>query len=685
MHNRWSDQEASACCERYANLPGVNNDVALRVYSSRLIGADSELVLHGGGNTSVKTQLPDQLGEPIEVLCVKGSGWNLARLEPQGLPAVRLQPLRSLRSLDQLGDEAMVNFVRGQMLDSHGPNPSTETLLHAFLAPKFIDHSHADVILAIVGQVQAEQMCEEVFGATLAVVPYVMPGFRLAKLAAQVHASHPDVEGLLLLHHGLFTFGDTARESYGRHIEAVERAAAFVRSRRYWRASRPPPLEARPEVDYTQLAPVLRGKLSAAARCPYTLVLRQSSALSHFLDEPRLAERCQRGVVTPDHVIRTKNLPLVLRLPRDANSAQYKDALASSLDERLQQYRIAYRGYFERQVAERMLGKTPLDPDPRVMLVPGLGMIAAGRNRRKSSVVADLYEHTVSVLHDADTVGEFAGLPEQDVFDMEYWSLEQAKLGERKTRPLEGRVVYITGAARGIGAATATAFAREGAQLFLVDKDADALPDLSGRLGCPYAVADVSDREAVRSSLERAVETYGGLDGAVSNAGTAPQGAIDTLDPELLRASFEVNLFAHQWVAAGVAAILRAQGLGGFLLFNASKSAFNPGPEFGPYSVAKAALVALMKQYALELGPIGVRVNAVNADRVRTELISEAEIAERAKARGLDSEAYFASNLLGKEVTAGHVASAFVALALSERTTGCAIPVDGGNIAASPR
>ncbi|MFW6049581.1 MAG: bifunctional aldolase/short-chain dehydrogenase [Myxococcota bacterium] len=674
--SRWKDDEAERFVAQYASSPGSNRDVALRVYTSRLIGSDPSLVLHGGGNTSVKTTLPDDVGEPTRVLCVKGSGWSLDAIEPAGLPAVRLEPLLALRKLDRLSDEDMVNAQRVRMLDSRAPNPSVETLLHAFLPHTYIDHSHADAILALVDQPAAERLCREVFGNRLAIVPYVMPGFALAKLAAEVYEARPEVEGLLLLQHGLFTFGDTARESYERHIRAVNDAREHAAGRAA-RATAHGKATA-PSVSYRTLAPVLRGQLQAERR-RYVLEHRRSEAIDRFLSRPELSSISQRGPATPDHVIRTKRLPLLLEPPAGL------DGLARHVEERMAVYREAYGQYVERQKARSGRDVTALDPEPRVILVPGVGLITAGRTARDARVAADIYEHTIDVILAAEGIGTYQALGEDDIFDMEYWSLEQAKLGKRAPKPLEGQVVYVTGAGGGIGRAVAERFAAEGAHLFLVDRDAEALENVATALGCPWQTVDVSDEGAVRRSVDEAVERFGGLDGAVSNAGVAPRGHMRALDTAELEASLRVNLLAHQWVASAATEVMRAQGNGGFLLFNASKAAFNPGAEFGPYAVPKAALVALMKQYALEEGEHGIRANAVNADRVRTSLLSRDVVEERARARGLEPDAYFRSNLLRREVTSGDVAQAFLALALAECTTGAVLTVDGGNIAASPR
>lgn len=672
MQSGWSDEDAAAAIARWSTAKHSNAEVALRVYTSRLIGRDPSLVLHGGGNTSVKTRLTDDTGASVEVLCVKGSGWDLADLEPAGLPAVRLDTIAALRSLPALTDEDMVNAARVRLLDASAPNPSVEMLLHAFLPYRFIDHSHADAILAIVDQKDAESRCRDLYGDTLAIVPYVMPGFALAKLAAQIVEASPQAHGMLLLQHGLFTWGDTAKQSYERHIAAVDVAERVVRSRSVWAG------QAAPEVDWPALAPIIRGHLGDASR-RWVLTLRRSAAIRSFVDAPDLRARALRGPATPDHVIRTKALPLVLD-PREAHG-DLSDHVALAVAA----YREDYRGYFARQVDAKSVTKAALDPDPRIVLIPGLGLVAVGVDAASANIAADVYEHTIDVIAAADGFGRYNALPEGDLFDMEYWSLEQAKLGKATAKPLAGQVVLITGAASGIGAATAAVMRGAGATLWLVDRDAEALATTAKRLGSPYEVLDVTNRDAVQRTVRNAVAYHGGVDGLVSNAGTAPQAPIDTCPPELLRDSLEINLLAHQWFAEATVAVLKAQRQGGFLVFNASKSAFNPGPGFGPYAIAKAGLVALMRQYAVEGGPLGIRANAVNADRIRTNLLDPTAVADRARARGLTADDYYRANLLGREVTAVDVAEAILMLALARSTTGAVLPVDGGNIAAAPR
>ncbi|MGB5696084.1 MAG: bifunctional aldolase/short-chain dehydrogenase [Polyangiales bacterium] len=677
MKSRWSDADAKATIAAYRDQQGVNEDLALRVYTSRLIGKDPSLVLHGGGNTSVKTIVVDDLGREVRVLCVKGSGWDLGSIEPAGLPALRLESLGALRNRDALSDEDMVNAQRTRLIDSGSPNPSVETLLHGFLPHKFVDHSHADAILALVDQPDAEALCREVYGDRLAVVPYVMAGFALAKLAAETYERNPDVEGLLLLKHGLFTFGETARESYERHIEAVDAAERFAAEKK--KAARFPVRPHEP-VAYDTVASILRGRLSTGER-HYLLTLRQSPKITEFLARTDLPSVSQRGTATPDHVIRTKRVPLLLDIEPTADSV----TIGAHIEARLGAYRQDYAAYVERESRDKGRRVVPLDPDPRIILVPGLGLIAAGATEKEAGIAADVYEHTIDVIQAAEAIGRYEVLTTSDLFDMEYWSLEQAKLGKAKPKPLQGQIVYISGAAGGIGAACARAFAAAGASLYLTDRDEASLMSVAESLGALCEVVDVTSEDQVRASVEQCVRAFGGIDGIVSNAGVAPQGAIDAVSTEELKRSFDVNFFAHQYLAASATHVLRMQGVGGFLLFNASKSAFNPGKGLGAYAIPKAAVIALMKQYAIECGSIGVRSNAVNADRIRTGLLDAEDVERRARARGLDADAYYRSNLLHREVTADDVAGAFLSLALARSTTGCVVTVDGGNIAASPR
>ena len=682
MDSLWSDSDAEACVARYAES-GANRDLALRVYTSRLLGGDPRLVLHGGGNTSVKTVQTDLLGDAVDVLCVKGSGWDLGDIEPPGLPAVRLKPLLRLEALDKLSDEDMVNVQRGNLLDSTAPNPSVETLLHAFLPHKFIDHTHSTAILGISDQPDGEEICAAVFGDSMGSVPYIMPGFALAKSAAAIYRGAPDVDGLILHKHGIFTFGDTAQEAYERMIDAVSLAEDRLQAGRksvFVAADLPTDIASAAEV-----GPILRG-LAATDRGEgrwrrMVVVFRTRPEILNYVNGAEVGRYSQVGVVTPDHNIRIKNTPVLLPVPVPGKLGAFPDVAQAAFDA----YADAYGDYFARHNPRQEVPKTQLDPVPRVALVPGLGLFGIGDSLKSAPVAADLAENTVDTITDAEAIGTYACISEADMFDIEYWSLEQAKLGKGAEKPLARHVVAITGAGGAIGAATARAFAAEGATVAALDIDeAAAASTISGIGGAAFA-CDVTDPASVSAAFAQICERYGGVDVVVSNAGAAWSGRIGEVGSDVLRKSFELNFFAHQTVAQAAVRVMRTQGTGGSLLFNTSKQAVSPGPDFGPYGLPKAATLSLVRQYALDHGAEGIRANAVNADRIRSGLLDDDMIATRADARGVSEADYMAGNLLHQEVRAEDVAEAFVYLAKAARTTAAVLTVDGGNIAAALR
>ena len=684
MKNLWSETAARAMAARYAKA-GIGRDLALRVYTTRLLGGDPRLVLHGGGNTSVKTQAMDLAGDAIEVLCVKGSGWDMAAIEPPGLPAVRLEPLRRLIGRRRLSDEDMVAFQRANLLDPAAPNPSVETLLHAFLPHKYVDHTHANAVLSLTDQPDGAGVCAAAFGERAAVVPYIMPGFALAKKVAAAHAKAPRAEGVIALKHGIFTFGETAREAYGRMIALVSVAEAHLRKGR--RRVFPGAAVRGSIAPVAAVAPIVRGACAAADEAAegswrrLILDFRTSRAVRAYLDGAELGRYSQAGVVTPDHVIRTKRVPLVVPPPRAARL----DDFAAAARNAVARYGRAYNRYFARHNANAKPAKIALDPMPRVVLVPGLGLFGLGNSAKAAGVAADIAENTVDVVTAAESVGRFRSLTPAQTFAMEYWSLEQAKLGTAAEKPLQRHVVVVTGGAGGIGAATAAAFAAEGAEIVVLDKNAAAAITHAASLGGLAIGCDVTDADAVRAAFDTVCAAFGGVDIVVSNAGAAWQGRIGEVDEASLRQSFELNFFAHQSVAQAAVAVMRRQGTGGAVLFNVSKQAVNPGPNFGPYGLPKAATLFLMRQYAVDYGGEGIRTGAVNADRVRSGLLTDSFIASRAAARGVAKSEYMRGNLLRREVEAPDVARAFVALAHAHKSTGTVLSVDGGNIAAALR
>ncbi len=685
-NNLWNDQDATAWMADADTE--ADRLLAERVYSSRIIGADPDLVMHGGGNTSVKVRRTDLLGNDIDVLHVKGSGWDLDTLEAPGLPGLRIAPLMALRQLDALSDEDMVNVQRANLIDTTSPNPSVETLLHAYLPHRFVDHTHATAFLAMANLPEAEKAVSEIFGDRLICVPYIMPGFALAKEAADIFDAHPDCEGMVLLKHGHFTFGDTAKASYDRviaHTNAVEEWLAHKANGRTF--ARTVSRQRAPAGTNTNALPVLRGAIAKlrgahhdAGAKPVVMDVRANAVIDAFLRASDLQALAQRGVGSPDHVIRTKGRMLVL-------TGADVEAGTDAIHAKVSAYADAYRAMFDRQNARAGGHKIMLEPHPCVAWIEGLGIAGIGKDAKAASVAADIAEQTLEVMTLGEAAGGFHPIGEDDLFDMEYWSLEQAKLAKASAKPFTGQIVAVTGGAGAIGLATAKAFAAEGAAVALIDRDEQACAAAAGQLGANAlaVTADLGENGAAQAAIDAVIARFGGIDIVVSNAGYALQGDVLALDDETLRASFEVNFFAHRQIAKATVSALRAQGHGGQILFNVSKQAVNPGKGFGAYGLPKAATFFLLRQLALELGGEGIRVNGVNADRIRSGLLTDDFIMDRAAARGVSTGDYMAGNLLKQEVEAHHVADAFVALAKAERTTAHVMTVDGGNIEAALR
>ena len=685
MKSAWVERDAKLAVDRFARA-GIAAELALRIYSARLIGRERRLVMHGGGNTSLKTSARDTSGNAIAVLRVKGSGSDMGTIAADGFPAVRLEPLRALRTRKTLGDGEMTKLQRAYLVDPQAPSPSVELLLHAFMPAKYIDHTHATAVLSLIDQPNARELCAEIFAGKLGFAPYVRPGLALAKKAAVVFDKNPEVEGLILDKHGIFTFGATAREAYERMIGFVTRAERRLQKGRksvFVSAKLPTSLAAEIEV-----APILRGAASLRDvggegdhRRPI-LDFRTSAAILNFVNGKEVGRYARAGVITPDHVIRVKPWPLILPPPQ----RDKLDAFANSVSRAVKKFADSYAAYFSRH-RTRVKGAVMHDAMPRVILVPGLGLFGLGASAKDAHIAADLAECAVEGITDAEAIGRFTSIAAADMFDVEYWPLELAKLGEGARKPLAGQVAVITGAAGAIGAATAQAFAVAGAEVALLDVNVNAARRQAAAIGgnALPVPCDVTDARSVRQAFAGVVATFGGLDIVVSNAGAAWQGKIGEVDEAILRRSFELNFFAHQKVAQAAVKIMLRQGTGGCLLFNVSKQAVNPGANFGPYGLPKAATLFLVRQYALDYGADGIRANAVNADRIRSGILTGNFIKQRAKARGLSEKDYMSGNLLQREVTAADVAQAFLAQALALKTTADVTTVDGGNIAAALR
>ena len=666
MKNQYSEKAARTAINR-ARKTKTPRDLALCVYVSQLLGNVPDLVRHGGGNSSVKTK--------EGFLYVKGSGSSMSSIEPAGFPTLDLEGLTDLQSLPELSDEALTKVLRTAKLDPDAPNPSVETLLHAFLPDKFVLHTHANVVLALTNQANGAKRCAKAFGAQAAVVPYVMSGLALAKKVAAARQKNSEIDGVVLMKHGLFTFGETVKEAYDRMIKLVNLGEKALKKKRQkvFKAQKLP-VKLSPLAD---VAPVVRGALGPG----WLLDFRSSAKIKNFVKGKELNRYGAAGPVTPDHVIWIKPKPLILPAPEAGNMESFWAKVKRAVD----QFETRYLNYYVKHNQRHGGDKIVRDATPRVVLVPGLGLFGVGRSMHEAGIAADLAETNIVVITAAEAIGRYRSASERDIFDIEYWSLEAAKLDAAQLLPLQGQVALVTGGGSGIGAATAQAFADQGASVVVVDLNTNAVAKIADGIGGLGLVCDVTNPKDVRRAFDQACKSFGGVDIVVSNAGAAWQGEIGTVDEAVIRKSFELNFFAHQSIAQNAIRVMRAQGLGGRLLFNTSKQAVNPGVNFGPYGLPKATTLFLMRQYAVDHGKDGITSNAVNADRIRSGLLTDDMIAARSRARALSADDYMSGNLLGEEVTAEDVAKAFVDLALSPKTTAAVITVDGGNIAAALR
>ena len=677
MKNNWTDSEAKKFKKKYKNL-GFSKDVALRVYTSRLLGKNKKLVLHGGGNTSVKTRIKDIDGKKYEVLCVKGSGWDMADIEPEGLPAVKLEPLLAMKKKKYLSDEDMVNFQKRNLINIKSPNPSVETFLHAFLPFKYIDHTHSDAILNLTNRPGGLNFCKKIFGNKVAIVPYVMPGFMLAKKIDDIYSKNPNINCLILMNHGIFTFNNNAKEAYSlmiKYVSLAERAAKKLKVKKIKQIK-----NFSTKFDAHEIAPVIRGLLSKNKDQKFVVNYRLNKHLKYFMNGKNVRFYSSKGTATPDHVIRVKPFPLIITPKKNSSIDEFKTTAKKAFEN----YRKKYTNYFnvnKKKVKEK---KVMLDTSPRVVLVQNVGVFTIGKDLNSAKIVGDLTETNAKVIASVEETSSYKFISEKDLFDVEYWSLEQAKIKKQK-KLLEGNVVVITGSTGTIGFETYKMFKNYGAEVVLLDYNLKRLKDLQSKIKDLCIHCDVRNKKSVKKAFNQICEKYGGIDILISNAGTATNGAIGEIDDNILRQSFEDNFFSHQNCASEAIKIMKKQNINGCLLFNISKQSVNPGKNFGPYGLPKSALLSLCKQYAVDYGSYGIRSNGVNADRIRSGLMNEKMIKTRAKARSITTDDYMRGNLLLNEVKSEDVAKAFFHLATSKKTTGAVLTVDGGNIAASMR
>jgi len=653
MQSLWRDDEA-------AHFKG---ELALRVYTSRLLGRDKSLVLHGGGNTSVKLDQTNRFGETEAVLHVKGSGWDLEFIESQGFSPVRLAHVRKLATLDRLSDPDMVNELGTNMLRAGAPAPSIETILHGCLPFRFVDHTHADAVLSITNTPDGERRIRALYGDRVIVIPYLIPGFDLAQYVARAYEREatPRTIGVVLMQHGIFSFGDTARESYERMIELVGMAEGHLATNGAWMVS-PGVAPATPDIEPLTHAG-LRAAISKAAGFPMIMRTRTTSQTLGFARHPDIARISQQGPATPDHVIRTKRTPM----------------LGADVDA----YVAAYRAYFAAHEPQAKERKTILDPAPRMVLDPRYGLASLGRSAKDAAIVEEIYEHTIDIVLRAEALARWEALPAQDIFDVEYWDLEQAKLRKGGASPaFAGEVVLVTGAASGIGKAAVAAFLARGAAVAGLDIN-DAVTTLHQRPDYRGIVCDITRPDAVEAALREAILAFGGIDMLVLNAGIfGATRSIKDLSLEEWRGVLDVNLDANVILMRALHPHLKMAPRGGRVVVIGSKNVPAPGPGAAAYSASKAALNQIARIAALEWGADGIRINTLHPNAVfDTGIWTDEVLAARAKRYGLTVDQYKRNNVLGTEVTSRDVAELAAEMCgpLFAKTTGAQLPVDGGN------
>lgn len=654
MQNNWKDDEAAVC----------TGELERRVYSSRLLGRDSSLVLHGGGNTSLKTTEKNILGEEVEILYVKGSGWDLESISVAGFAPVKLEYLKKLAKLPALADPEMVNQLVTHQTKASAPVPSVEAILHAILPYPYVDHTHADAIVSITNTANGEARIREIYGDTMVVIPYVMPGFDLARLCAERFAveAGPNTIGMVLLNHGIFTFGQSAKESYGRMIEQVQRAEDYLKRNNAWEFT-VAPVTVSHSIGLAHEQAKLRADVAKAAGFPVIIARHADEKSLSFVRRTDVSVIAQQGPATPDHVIRTKRLPM---LGRDVAG-----------------YVESYRTYFQSLEPQAKERKTMLDAAPRVVLDSELGLCAVGKSAQDAGIVADIYEHTMDIILRATALGGYRALPAKDIFDVEYWDLEQAKLRKGGNPPVFiGEVAMVTGAASGIGRACVESLLARGAAVVALDLDAKVTTLKSGAnfLGLQ---CDLTSEEQFRQALVRAVEKFGGLDMLVLNAGIFPGGCrIDSLKTEEWQKVMRINLDANFMLMRECHSFLKLAPRGGRVVVIGSKNVPAPGPGAAAYSASKAALNQLARVAALEWGGDNIRINSLHPNAVfDTGLWTPEVLAARAKHYGMSVAEYKTNNVLKTEVTSRDVAELAAEMCgpLFAKTTGAWLPVDGGN------
>ncbi len=649
MKSLWSDKEAKK----------FKTDLDLRVYTSRLLGQDSSLVLHGGGNTSVKSTATNLFGETEDILYVKGSGWDLATIEPAGFAPVKMDMLLKMAELKELDDTNMVKYQRMAMTDPSAPNPSVEAILHAVIPFKFVDHTHTDAVVTITNTANGEARIRELYGKKVLVIPYIMPGFVLAKLIYDMtrDVNWDELEGMVLLNHGLFTFNDDAKKSYEKTIELVDKAEQYLKHHNATLKTK----KQKCHISTIRIAQI-RKEISGLKGYATISVLNNSNEAISF-SKQNIKHISQQGPLTPDHVIRTKRLPVII----DTN--HQKD---------FKNYIKEYKKYFN----DNKKNETLLNPAPNFAILKNHGALSFGKNAKEANIIKDINDHTFEAILKAEKLGGYQALSAKDIFDVEYWELEQAKLKKSGNSPeFSGKIAIVTGGASGIGLAIAKELNAKGAAVVVLDinKDVETLFTSSDMIGIKCDLTKSSD---IEKAVDITVKNFGGIDIVVSNAGIfTPSENLDSLSDENWDKSIAINLTSHQKLIKYTAPFLKL-GIDPAIIMVASKNFPAPGKGAAAYSVAKAGQTQLARIAALELGEYGVRVNTLHPHAVFDTAIWTDEVLEnRAKAYGMSVEEYKTNNVLKTEIKSYNVAQLTCAMAGKPfaKTTGAQVAIDGGS------
>lgn len=649
MKSLWNKDEA----KKY------KTDLDLRVYTSRLLGQDSSLVLHGGGNTSVKSTATNLFGETEDILYVKGSGWDLATIEAEGFAPVKMEMLLKMAELKELNDPDMVKYQRLAMTNPSAPNPSVEAILHAIIPFKFVDHTHTDAVVTITNTDGGEDKIKELYGDKVLIIPYIMPGFVLAKLIYDMtrDVDWSKLEGMVLMNHGLFTFNDDAKKSYEKTIELVDKAEQYLKDKGAV-------LDVKNESSNIELLELanIRAEISKL-KGHATISILNGSSLAYDFASQDVEQIAQRGPLTPDHVIRTKRIPAILGVDFKADLKKYMDE---------------YEQYFINNKTDETL----LNPAPNFAILKDNATLSFGKNAKEANIIKDINEHTFEAILKAEKLGGYKALDASKIFEVEYWSLEQAKLKKSGSSPeFNGKVALVTGGASGIGLSIAKVLNSRGAAVIVLDKNAE-VENIFNKADAIGVKCDLTSSDDIQNAVKVAVENFGGIDIVVSNAGIfTPSENLEDLSDDNWNKSMSINLTSHQKLIKYTAPFLKL-GIDASVVMVASKNFPAPGKGAAAYSVAKAGQTQLARIAALELGEYGVRVNTLHPHAVfDTAIWTDEVLANRAKAYGMSVDEYKTNNVLKTEIKSSNVAELVCAMAGKPfaKTTGSQVAIDGGS------